>query len=322
VTDFTRSFPLEDIEIKRGGDGRTVDAYAAVFRQEAPISDAQGEYIEQIHPTAFNKTIADAERSPLGFARFSVLYNHGMTVYGTPSDSGSMPIGTPLLVRADARGVFTSTRYNKTPLAEATLEAIQSGSLHTQSFRGAIIRSNPMQSKNSMKFRANSAGEYPLVTRMELGLKEYGPAPFAAYSDAAIVAVRADLTLSDTDTMLLSMLLANVADADDALDPFVDALCKADGALDQVQLVISQILAVPNPDDVSADMGDGMDTDSPERAVFLSRLNSLATRLADVPTRNTTPSGAGAGEPHKHSGRLAFSQRTRAILAASHTEGR
>src|ERR1019366_4446286 len=121
---------------------------------------------------------------------------------------------------------------------------------------------NPMQSKNSMKFRANSAGEYPLVTRMELGLKEYGPAPFAAYSDAAIVAVRADLTLSDTDTMLLSMLLANVADADDALD--------------QVQLVISQILAVPNPDDVSADMGDGMDTDSPERAVFLSRLNSLA----------------------------------------------
>jgi HK97 family phage prohead protease len=316
VTDFTRSFPLEDIEIKRGGDGRTVDAYAAVFGQEVPISDAQGEYIERIDPAAFNKTIADKG------TRFSVLYNHGMTIYGTPSDSGSMPIGTPLEVRADTRGLFTSTRYNKTPLAEATLEAIKSGSLRTQSFRGSIIRSNPMQIRNSAKFRANTAGEYPLVTRLELGLKEYGPAPFAAYSDAAIVAVRAGLTLSDTDTMLLSMLLSNVADADDALDPFVEILSKADGALDQVQLVISQILAVPNPDDVSADMGDGMDMDSPERAVFLSRLNSLATRLADVPARNTTPSGAGADEPRKHSGRLAFSQRTRSILAASHTEGR
>src|SRR6266487_3898314 len=31
VTAYTRSFPLEDISIRAGGDGRTVDAYATVF---------------------------------------------------------------------------------------------------------------------------------------------------------------------------------------------------------------------------------------------------------------------------------------------------
>jgi HK97 family phage prohead protease len=312
VSDFTRSFPLEDISIRSGGDGRTVDAYAAVFGQEVPISDQDGKYRERIHPLSFNKTIADKG------TRFSVLYNHGMTIYGTPSDSGSMPIGTPLEVRADTRGLFTSTRYNKTPLGEATLEAIASGSLRAQSFRGAFIRSDKAIPRGG--FRANTAGEYPILTRQEISLKEYGPTPFPAYSDAEIVGVRASLTLSDTDTMLLSMILANVADADSALDPFVEALCKADGALDQVQLVISQILAVPNPD--PPDTGDGMDMEPPERSVFLSRLNCLATRLADVPARNTTPSGAGAGEPRKHSGRLSLSKRSREILAASHTEGR
>jgi HK97 family phage prohead protease len=130
VNDFTRSFPLEDIKIRAGGDGRTVEAYAAVFGQEVPISDADGRYLERIDPAAFNKTLADKG------TRFSVLYNHGMTIYGTPSDSGSMPIGTPLEVRADCRGLLTVTRYNNTPLGDATLEAIKSDSLRAQSFAG------------------------------------------------------------------------------------------------------------------------------------------------------------------------------------------
>jgi len=302
MTDFTRSFPLEDITIRSGGDGRTVDAYAAVFGQQVPIVDKDGKYLERIDPAAFNKTIAD------NGTRFSVLYNHGLTVHGTPSESGSMPIGTPLEVRPDSRGVFTSTRYNKTPLAEATLEAIASGSLRAQSFRGAFVRSDKTKPRGG--FRANQLGEYPLVTRQEIALKEYGPTPFPSYDDAEIVGMRAGLTLSDTDTMLLGLILENLAEGDAALDPIVAALTKTDTSLDQAQLVISQILGVSNPD-----LPDG-----PERSVFLSRLNSLATRLQDAPVRNTTPSGAGADEPpHGHSARLSLSKRTREILAAHHT---
>ena len=60
MADSTRTFPLEDIRIDPGGDGRTVTAYAAVFDTPTKISDFEGEYIERIHPAAFNKAIRDA----------------------------------------------------------------------------------------------------------------------------------------------------------------------------------------------------------------------------------------------------------------------
>lgn len=305
MSEFTRSFPLEDIKIRAGGDGRTVEAYAAVFGQEVPISDADGRYLERIDPAAFNKTIADKG------TRFSVLYNHGMTIYGTPSDVGSMPIGTPLEVRADARGLLTVTRYNNTPLAEAALEAIKSDGLRAQSFAGSFVRSDRARPRGG--FRPDASGALPVVTRQEINMREYGPTPFPAYSEAAILGVRANL--SDADTLLLSLILENLADGDKALDPIVDALSRTDAALDQAQLVLSQILGVPNPDDV--------DADAPERSVFLTRLDSLATRLASAPARTATPSGAGTDEPPAgHSGRLSLSQRSREILAATRLEGK
>lgn len=304
MTDFTRSFPLEDIKVRSGGDGRTVEAYAAVFDQTVPISDADGRYMERIDPAAFNKTLADKK------TRFGVLYNHGMTIYGTPSERGSMPIGTPLEVRADSRGLLTVTRYNRTGLAEEALEAIREGAITAQSFAGSFIRSDKMKPRGG-KFGPDARGDLPVVTRQEINLREYGPTPFPAYSEAAIVGVRANV--SDTDMMLLQLILENLADGDRALDPIVNALTKTDAALDQAQMVISMILGVPNPDDTADDAVD------PDRSLFLSRLNALSTRLASVPGSNATPSGAGAGEPlMKHSARLSLSQRTREILAASH----
>lgn len=288
MSDFMRSFPLEDIKIRSGGDGRTVEAYAAVFGVPVLISDGDGKYMERIDAGAFDKTIAERGTN------FGVLYNHGMTIYGTPSDRGSMPIGTPLEVRADARGLLTVTRYNKTPLADEALEGINSGSIRAQSFQGSFLRSD--KNKPGGGFRANSKGEYPTVTRQEIKLKEYGPTPFPAYADAAIIGVRAGMAMTDTDTMLLAMILENLAEGDAALDPIVDALTKTDQALDQAQLVIAQILGVPNPDPPDAE----------DRSVFLARLSSLATRLEAAPVRtSTTPPGAGADEPPiGHSGRL------------------
>ncbi|MFI5061516.1 MAG: HK97 family phage prohead protease [Actinomycetales bacterium] len=300
MNEFTRSFPLEDISIRAGGDGRTVEAYAAVFGQEVPISDGDGRYLERIDPSAFNRTLANKG------TRFSVLYNHGMTIYGTPSDRGAMPIGTPLEVRADSRGLLTVTRYNRNALAEEALEAIREGAITAQSFAGSFVRSD--KAKPRAGFRADAQGNLPLVTRQEINMREYGPTPFPAYSEASIVGVRA--TLSDTDNLLLSLILENLAEGDKALDPIVDALTKTDQALDQAQLVISQILGVPNPDDTDAD----------ERSLFLTRLDSLATRLANVPARSATPSDKGPGaddSPLRHSGRLLLSKRSKDILAAT-----
>lgn len=180
TTTFTRSYPLDDIRVRSGGDGRTVEAYAAVFDTPSEIKDQDGHYLEVIGRNAFDKTIA--ERG----GKFGVFFNHGLTLHGTPSERHSMPIGTPVEVRADGRGVFTVTKYNRTALADEVLEAINSGAITGQSFSGRMIQSSPQRGP----YRARR-GELPTVTRSEIALREYGPTPFPAYEDASIMGVRA-----------------------------------------------------------------------------------------------------------------------------------
>jgi HK97 family phage prohead protease len=189
---YFRTYELEDIHIVRSGQGdstgRLVEAYAAVFNVPAEIRDFEGHYLEEIDPAAFNKIVADVSRSRAGFGKVKVMYNHGMTIHGTPSERGSMPIGTPVEIRPEARGLLTLTRYSETPFADEVLENIRNGAITAQSFTGRIVRSDP-QLRNGDRHRPRG-GALPQVRRVELGLKEYGPTPFEAYTGAEIVGVR------------------------------------------------------------------------------------------------------------------------------------
>lgn len=176
---FVRSYPLDDIQIRSGGDGRTVEAYAAVFGVPAEIRDRDGHYLEEIDPGAFKRTLG------MRGARFGVFYNHGLTIHGTPSDQGSIPIGTPVEVRADSRGLLTVTRYNRTSLAEEVLEAIREGAIRGQSFTGRFMRSAP-----DVVPRARAGKPLPRITRTEIDLREYGPTPFPAYEESVILGLR------------------------------------------------------------------------------------------------------------------------------------
>ena len=66
-----------------------------------------------------------------------------MTIHGTPSERGSVPIGVPVEIRPETRGLLTRTRYQETPFADEILENIRSGAITAQSFTGRIIRSDP-----------------------------------------------------------------------------------------------------------------------------------------------------------------------------------
>ncbi len=182
---FDRSYPLEGIEIlsrAKGGDGRTVEAYAAVFDVEQEIHDEHGAYREKNAHSAFNMTINSGAAM-----RALPLYHHGLNVVdGKPNPLGQVPLGSPLDIRADGRGLLTVTRYNRTELADSVLEAIRAGDIRAQSYRGRIYKSNPMRVP---KVRRGEA--LPLVTRLELGLLDYGPTPRPYYDGASIVAVRA-----------------------------------------------------------------------------------------------------------------------------------
>ncbi|MEU2340061.1 phage major capsid protein [Streptomyces sp. NPDC013172] len=204
---YSRVFALDDIQIRAGGDGRTVTAYAAVFDSPAHIVDQDGEYDEQIGRSAFDKTIQ--ERA----GKIGVFYNHARTLHGTPSERGSVPIGTPLEVKPDGRGLLTVTRYNKTALADDVLESIRNGDITGQSFTGRFIKSDP----RGPYLPNRSTGQRTLVTRQEIALIEYGPTPIPAYSDAAIVGVRA------ADTGRGNITTPNAADLDAAARHYASA---------------------------------------------------------------------------------------------------
>lgn len=172
-----RTFTLDDIYVRSDGDGRTVVAYMAMFDTPAEIHDQDGHYIETISRGAFDKTIANR------VGQIGVFYNHGKTLYGTPSERFSMPLGVPLEITPDSKGVLTVSRYNKNPLADEVIEGIRNGDIAGQSFSGAFVKSQRSRGRG---------GELDHIVRSEVRLREYGPTPMPAYKEAAIMGVRAE----------------------------------------------------------------------------------------------------------------------------------
>ena len=181
VRSCDRSYPLDDLHIRSDGDGRTVEAYAAVFNSPTEIMDQDGHYNESLTATSFAKTISDKG------LRFGVLFNHARTIDGQANPLATLPVGVPLEVKADARGVFTATRYLDNPLADQVLDAIKNGAITAQSFSGRFV-------KSARSFpNGRGRGMLPTITRHEVDMREYGPAVFAAYKDASILGTRAEL---------------------------------------------------------------------------------------------------------------------------------
>jgi len=252
-----RAFPLEVCEIDRSDrSGRVVEAYAAVFSQETEIHDHEGDYVEDIADFAFNKRLADLERAKEGLRAVKVIYNHGLTIHGTPAERFSIPVAVPELIKAEPRGLLTRSRYLNTPLADEILEAAREGALTTQSFTGRIVRSNP-QLRPGQVYRASYHG-LPKVTRQELGLREFGLCPFPAYQAAEVVGVRMTPvgTWSEEN-----------ADADDNDVTFYDySALPPDGE------------AAPGEPVLDASRSEGHSDPSVDRRLFLLRLEDMASK--------------------------------------------
>jgi HK97 family phage prohead protease len=190
--ELMRDYPLEDLHIVRsgdGGDGRTMEAFAAVFNTETGIRDHEGVYLEVIESVAFNKRINDVKRSRPGFGQVKVLFNHGRDMEGNPAERFQMPVAVPVSIEATPRGLLTRSRFVATPLGEEVLELVKSGAVTAMSFTGRIILSDPQLGRGQRR-RPDSSGRLSVVRRMELGLREFGPVLFPAYEGAEINSVR------------------------------------------------------------------------------------------------------------------------------------
>jgi phage head maturation protease len=188
---YLRAFPLEDLSVRTTRDGRIVDAYLAVFDTPAAIHDQDGDYSEELDPVVFNRAISDAR--PQGGRtswRVGVFYNHGMTIMGTPSDRHSMPVAVPVDIKTDGHGVRATDKYHRSQFCDEIIEGLESGAIPGYSFSGRFLRSNPLIPRGG--FRKRHDGTLPVVRRMESTLREYGPTPFPAYADAAVLGIRSD----------------------------------------------------------------------------------------------------------------------------------
>ncbi|MGW9196059.1 HK97 family phage prohead protease [Micromonospora chersina] len=181
---YSRTFELDGIEVlsrAKGGDGRTVEAYAAVFNTPTEVHDQHGDYVEIIDPNAFKRDINNGAAR-----RAQVLLNHGFDARGQTGGLQQAPLGSPVEIRADGRGLLTISRYNDGPLSEQVLAGIRNGDYRAQSFEGPIRRSDPGRRPG----RARAGQQLPTVRRLELGLRNYGPTMTPYYPQAEITAVR------------------------------------------------------------------------------------------------------------------------------------
>jgi len=206
--ELLRMYPLEDIHIltraEGDGSGRVVEAFATVFDQPAEIQDHMGHYMEVIDRGAFDQVLARHRAAPGGLAaHVKVLFNHGRTVGGAEAPEFQLPLGKPLDVLPEQRGLLTRTEYDVSdPFTDRILAKIRAGTITAQSFVGGILRSSPELAGPGDRYRRRG-GTLTTVRRMVLGLREYGPVLYPAYTGAEILGVRMQLPGSSEDAPVL-----------------------------------------------------------------------------------------------------------------------
>jgi HK97 family phage prohead protease len=230
--EIIRSYAIDDLVVRSDGDGRTVDAYAAVFNSPTEIQDQYGHYFEVIDRTAFDGVLKRGVKP-------AVFFNHGRDIYGRPSDKWSAPIGVHRSAQVDGRGLRTESYISRTPAGDEALELMRDGAIDGFSFSGKPNRSRTI---------AAARGEdLPTILRQELSLKEYGPAVFRAYDDARVLALRSGQIADDIARLSVDQLaelvdvlrtrvpdLADLGRSDDTTGADVTALHdRAAGEFDQ-----------------------------------------------------------------------------------------
>jgi HK97 family phage prohead protease len=114
-TDFQFRTFRPDLEVRGGGDGRTVVGIAVPWNAPTRINES---LVEEFVRGAFNHQMNAPQK--VKFAREHMLL-------------GGTLIGAASLLRDDALGLYTELRVSKTPVGDETLELVRDGALNQMS---------------------------------------------------------------------------------------------------------------------------------------------------------------------------------------------
>jgi HK97 family phage prohead protease len=192
----TRAF---DFEVRStGGDGRTLEGYAAVFDTPTRIASTGGDFDETILPGAFSRSLK---------ARTPVLqFEHGRD-----PRVGAVPIGAIDALTEDSRGLHVRARLYDNPVVEPVRQAIAGQSIKGMSFRFGVPEGGDTWTRRS--------GGLELREIRDADVHELGPVVFPAY-DTTTVSVRSLLSGMDAEerAALVRELAAEVRLAVDLQD--------------------------------------------------------------------------------------------------------
>lgn len=170
-----RSFEFES---RAGGDGRTLEGYAAVFNQPTTIRDMIGEFNEVILPGAFTRSLE--KRTPV------LQFDHGKD-----PRVGTVPIGSIEALSEDSQGLYVRAQLFDNPVVEPVRQAIAGRAIRGMSFRFSVPEGGDTWStRDGMDYREIS----------QTDTRELGPVVFPAY-DQTSVSVRSLISQLDPDEL-------------------------------------------------------------------------------------------------------------------------
>lgn len=160
-----------DIELSRGGDGRTVRGIIVPWDTPTVVDDGSGPYAEAFRAGAFDEYLGS-----VGIERVKFLGHH---------KRNENPLGRATLLRNDAAGQYAELYVSKTLAGDESLELIRDGVLD-----GFSVGFSPVLTERvgDVSYRTSARlSEVSLVT-------------FPAYSDARVAGVRSnDLSIDVPD---------------------------------------------------------------------------------------------------------------------------
>ena len=141
-------------EIKADVDKREVEAYASIF-------DNKDSYDDIMQKGAFTKTIKENIR------RIKTLWNHNW----------DNPIGKPLRIEEDSKGLYTVTKFAKTSKADEILQLVKENVIDELSIGYTTVKDGYDKNKNANLLKEVKLMEYSFVT-------------FAANEEAQVTGVK------------------------------------------------------------------------------------------------------------------------------------
>lgn len=147
---------------------RIITGYASTFNN----MDHGGDIVM---PGAFAKTIAD--KFPRG--KIKVLNQHNW----------NQPIGLPVDMREDSRGLFVSARISETKTGDEVLRLVADKVIDSFSIGFDIVKSEQFEDEE-MRAALKLPAWWPMTKLTELNLWEFSPVTFPMNEQAAIIGVK------------------------------------------------------------------------------------------------------------------------------------